>query len=269
MSGRWSVYGVLLGYWLSCLPVYATSPTDTLETEASKLSLQIGIPLSRHPYAYLDAQKQPAGFLVVAIQQVCQQMQASCQFTGGKTEQLLQDLQTIKVNAVLIVDDFLIPEVDKVKLTAPLCTPNPMFIQKAGEPLRHKPEDFRGSTLSTQEGSIFQIYLLDEYSAQARIKPYPFMENAIFDLVVGRLDALFADETFIQTQITQTALNGYVEFILTPVDTAGILPTAMTLAIREQDHDLFKALETALPSIKAGQPCTDLLSTANTKPAKE
>lgn len=269
MSGRRNVYAVLLGCWLSCQPAYATTATDTSEPEASKLSLQIGIPVSRRPYAYLDTQKQPAGILVAVIQQVCQQIQANCQFTGGNTEQLIQDLQTIKLNAVLIVDDFIMPDVDKVKLTTPLCTLKPAFLQKAGAPPRHKPEDFRGSTLAMQEGSIFHIYLLDEYSSQARLKPHPFMENAIFDLVFGRLDALFADEAFIQAQIIQTALNGYVEFMLTPVETAAIPPTAMTLAIRDQDHDLFKALEIALPNIKASQPCASLLSTANTQPAKE
>ena len=270
MSGRYSVYAVLLlGYWLSCLPTYATTATDATEPEASKLSLQIGIPIARRPYAYLDTQKQPAGTLIAVIQQVCQQIQANCEFTGGNTEQLLQDLQTIKLNAVLIVDDFIMPEVDNVKLTTPLCTLKPAFIQKAGAPPRHKPEDFRGSTLAMQEGSIFHIHLLDEYNSQARLKPYPFMENAIFDLVFGRLDALFADETLIQAQITQTALNGYVEWMLTPTETADLYPTAMTLAIREQDHDLFKTLDSALSSIKESQSCVSLLSTANTKPAKE
>lgn len=269
MSGRWMVYAILLVCWLGCLPAYATTATDTPEAEASKLSLQIGIPVSRRPYAYMDTQKQPAGILVAVIQQVCQQIQANCQFTGGKTEQLLQDLQTIKLNAVLIVDDFLIPEVDKVKLTAPLCTLKPAFLRKAGASSGHKPEDFRGSTLAMQEGSIFHIHLLDEYNSQARLKPYPFMENAIFDLVFGRLDALFADETLIQAQITQTALNGYVKWMLTPIETADLYPTAMTLAIRDQDHDLFKTLDSALSSIKASQSCVSLLSTANAKPAKE
>lgn len=45
-------------------------------------------------------------------------------------------------------------------------------------PLMQQPADFRGMTIAVQEGSIYHIYLLDEYSSVARIKAYPFMSNA-------------------------------------------------------------------------------------------
>lgn len=242
------------------------APTPVASANVEKPPLHIGIPSSRRPYAYLDTQKQPAGILVNAMQRICQHMQVTCHFEAGNPEQLLLDLQAFKFNALLIVDNFIVPEVDKIKLTQPLCKPNPLFIQKAGEPARSKPEDFRGSTLAVQEGSIFHIYLLDEYSGQTRLKPYPFMDNAVFDLVFGRLDGLFADEAFIQSRITDTALQGYVNFTTTPLDEMELPATAMVLALREQDNDLFEELATALQTTSSGQPCTQLLTTDKTKP---
>ncbi|OQX03151.1 MAG: hypothetical protein BWK73_40495 [Thiothrix lacustris] len=174
---------------------------------AEKSPLYIGIPSSRQPYAYLDAQKQAEGILVDAIRAACQQMQTNCEFATGSPDQLLQDLQTLKLNALLVVDAFIAPEVDKLQLTQPICKPQPVFIQRANAPTRSKPEDFRGTTLGVAEGSIFHIYLLDEYSNQARLKTYPFMDNAVFDLVFGRLDALFAEEALIQARIMDTPLD--------------------------------------------------------------
>lgn len=259
-------------FLLCCLlminqPLMAESASETVDAaNVEKPPLHIGIPVSRRPYAYLDTEKQPAGILVNAIQRLCQQMKVTCSFDTGNPEQLLLDLQAVKLNAVLIVDTFIAPEVDKIKLTPPLCKPAPMFIQKAGTPARSKPEDFRGNTLAVQEGSIFHIYLLDEYSGQTRLKPYPFMDNAVFDLVFGRLDALFADEAFIQSRITGTALQGYVQFTTTRLDVPELPATAMTLAVREQDNNLFKELATALQTTSSGKACAQLLATDTAKP---
>lgn len=234
-----------------------------------KSPLYIGIPPSRQPYSYLDAQKQAAGIVVDAIRSACQQMQTSCEFVAGTPDQLLQDLQTVKLNALVVVDAFIAPEVDKLKLTQPICRPQPMFIQKAHAPTRSKPEDFRGTTLGVAEGSIFHIYLLDEYSNQARLKTYPFMDNAIFDLVFGRLDALFAEEALIHARIMDTPLDGYLQFRTTAADEQTLPPTAMRLAVRDLDNDLLKALDTALQATLKEQTCAQLLATHQTKSTKK
>ena len=259
--GSFLLCGLLMSQALMAEPARET----TARANAEKAPLHIGIPTSRRPYAYLDAKKQPAGILVDMMQRICEQMQASCSFDAGNPEQLLMDLQAVKLNAVLIVDAFIVPEVDKIKLTPPLCKPTPQFIQKADAPIRSKPEDFRGATLAVQEGSIFHIYLLDEYSGQTRLKPYLFMENAVFDLVFGRLDTLFADEAFIRSRITDTALQDYVRFTTTDLKAPEFPATAMTLALREQDSELFRNLEAALQALSSGQPCKQLLPTDKTK----
>ena len=230
--------------------------------------MYIGIPSSRQPYAYLDAQKQAAGILVDAIRAACQQMETICEFVTATPDQLLQDLQAVKLNALLVVDAFIAPEVDKLQLTQPICKPQPLFIQKANAPARSKPGDFRGTTLGVAEGSIFHIYLLDEYSNQARLKTYPFTDDAVFDLVFGRLDALFAEEALIQARIMDTPLDGYLSFRTTAADAQTLPTTAMRLAVRDMDNDLLKALNTALQATLKEQTCAQLLATHQTKSTK-
>jgi polar amino acid transport system substrate-binding protein len=251
---------------LLCLPAVAESTTPVV---AEKPPLYIGIPPDRQPYAYLDAQKQAAGILVNAVRAACQHMQVTCEFVSGTPDQLVQDLQAVKLNMFLIVDDFIVPEVDKLKLTQPICKPKPLFIEKADAPARSKPEDFRGTTLGVQEGSIFHIYLLDEYSSQARLKAYPFVDNAVFDLVFGRIDALFAEEALIKARITDTSLEGYLHFQVIEADPKTLATTAMVLALREQDTDLLKEMNNALQATTKGQNCAQLLAVPKTKPTKK
>ena len=251
---------------LLCLPAVAESTTPIV---TEKPSLYIGTPPNRSPYAYLDAQKQAAGILVDAVRASCQHMQVTCEFVSGTPDQLLQDLQAVKLNALLIVDAFIAPEVDKLQLTQPICKPKPLFIQRANAPVRSKPEDFRGTSIGVLEGSIFHIYLLDEYSSQARLKAYPFADSAVFDLVFGRLDALFAEEAMIKARITDTSLEGYLHFKVIEADPKTLPATAMVLALREQDTDLFKDINNALQATLKGQNCAQLLATPTTKSTKK
>ena len=258
-------YSIVLLSLLS-LPAFAESTTPSV---ADKPSLYIGIPPQRPPYAYLDAQKQAAGILVDAVQATCQYMQTKCEFVSGTPDQLLQDLQAVKLNALLVVDAFIAPEVDKLQLTQPLCKPKPLFIQKADASVRSQPEDFRGANLGVLEGSIFHIYLLDEYSSQARLKAYPFADSAVFDLVFGRLDALFAEEAMIKARITDTSLEGYLHFKVIEADPKTLPATAMVLALREQDTDLLNDMNNALQATLKGQNCAQLLAAPTIKPTKK
>jgi polar amino acid transport system substrate-binding protein len=251
---------------LCCPPAVAESTPPTV---TEKPPLYIGIPPNRPPYAYLDTQKQATGILVDAVRTTCQYLQVTCEFVSGTPDQLVQDLQAVKLNALLVVDTFIAPEVDKLQLTQPICQPKPLFIQKADAPVRSKPEDFRGTNLGVLEGSIFHIYLLDEYNSQARLKAYPFIDNAVFDLVFGRLDALFAEEALIKARITDTSLEGYLHFKVTEADSKTLPATAMVLALREQDTDLLKDMNNALQATMKGQHCAQLLAAPKTKPTKK
>lgn len=264
---RWLGWLIGCGLWIGLGLAWAADSPGLSSEEKPKLTLQIGIPTSGKPYAYLDQNKQPAGLLVKRLQAICQQLPADCTLVGGSTEQLINDLQSVKLNAVLILDDFLAPEVDKLRLTQPLCKASPAFIQHEDMPLMQQPADFRGMTIAVQEGSIYHIYLLDEYSSVARIKAYPFMSNAVFDLVMGRVDALFADEALLRTQILDTALNGYVAFSQSAITIPDRPKTLMALALREQDTDLFKTVDSAIAALQATPFCVQLLpSTAPPKP---
>lgn len=256
---------LLLGILLSLQQV----PLQAAESPLVKPPLYIGIPTNRQPYSYRDANQQAHGLLVDAIKPVCQQMKVTCNFVTGNFDELIQDLQHIKLNAVAVVDAFIFPEIDGLKLTRPLCHIEPAFIQAKSAPARNKPEDFQGATIGMLEGSIFHTYLLDTYSSQARLMPYSLLEDAIFDLTFKRVDAVLADESFIKARVLDTPLGKYASFTTTRIEAPELPATSMVLALREQDDDLFKELDKALQATPQDQTCLQLLTTANAKQAKE
>jgi ABC-type amino acid transport substrate-binding protein len=268
-----------MGLLLACLSGWQVTTAGTQEAKPQKPSLYIGIENNRKPYAYFDDTQQAKGFLVTTIQSACQQLDLNCHFVGGLPENLLLDLQSIKLNAVLLLDSALPPEVDALKLThppnidhlkltQPLCQLVPAFLHKKQAPARSKPEDFKNTSIGVQEGTVFHSYLLAKYGSVAHIKAYPLLESAIVDLVFNRLDAVLGGKTFFTARVFDSALDEYAELTSTPVDAQGLAKTSIVLAVREYDTDLLKQLNSALAPTSTTKTCDELLAAASVKPSK-
>ncbi|SJM93224.1 transporter substrate-binding domain-containing protein [Crenothrix polyspora] len=270
----------LLGVLALCLTGMCSHFGHAEETSLPRPSLYIGIENNRKPYVYFDANRQAQGFLVTTIQSACEQLDLKCHFVGGRPENLLLNLQNIKLNAVLLLDSALPPKVDALKLThppnidhlkftKPLCQLVPVLLHKKQAPARTKPEDFKNTTIGVQEGTVFHSYLVAKYSGVAHIKAYPLLESAIIDLVFNRLDGVLGEKTFFKARVFDTLLDEYAELTSTPADIQDLSTTRIVLAVREHDTDLLKQLNAALaPPASTTKACTELLASASVKPVK-
>ncbi len=269
--------GVLL---LACFFGWQVTNAQAGEALSQKPSLYIGIENNRRPYAYFTDKQQAQGLLVAVVTSACRQLELDCHFVGGLFNDLVQSLQNIKLNAVVVIDPSLPPEVDalklthpanidRLKLTQPLCQITPVFIQKKLAQARSRPEDFKGTTIGVQEGSVFHSYLLANYGNLAHLKSYPLLESAIVDLVFDRIDAVLADEAFVSARVFESALDEYANLVVTPINKIGLAPTSMTLAVRDRDTDLLKQLSGVLTPTGKEPPCVELLATVPVKLAKK
>ncbi len=260
--------------WFSgclCLLLCLLTNTQADEAKPEKMQLYLGIANKRIPYTYIDKQQQASGILVASVTHLCEQINAHCNFVAEDFEQLLEDVRTFKLHGMIVIDDFISPEIDGLKLTSPLCMLTPALIQKQVENPRLAPEDFKSTTIGVQEGSLLHLYLLDAYSSSARLKPYPILESAVFDLVSGRIDALLADDAFFRERVAKTILgkaNSNVSLIAPKLDGVDLPATSMTLAVRAHDKELLAALEQAIQASGKTLSCASLLKTDDTAKAK-
>lgn len=229
----------------------------------------IGIDKNRAPYAYLNEQQQAQGFLVALIKSLCHSAGVNCNFVGGILNDSLQALQNVKLDAILLIDPALPPEVnslnlthppniDNLKLIGPLCHLTPAVLQKKANAHRNRPEDFNNLTIGVQEGSVLHKYLQDNYSKHAHIRAYPQVEAAVLDLTFDRIDAVFANKAFLNARVMQTALGEYANLTMTDLPNIQLAATTMVLAVRERDKELIKQLTEALRTIDTYKTCAEL-----------
>ena len=221
--------------------------------------------------------------MVVAINNVCRASGLRCQFVSGPFNENLQAVRNIKLNAVIVLDQALPPEVDSLNLTHPpdistlklskqLCRISPTFIQKKSAPARSKPEDFKDAIIGVQEGSVFHKYLMETYSGFAQLKPYPLLESAIMDLVFDRVDAVLGDAATLNARVFNTQLDEYAGIVAIGIDIPNLPNTIMTLALRERDvssaqteqgKDRFARLSLALKDVNNERTCVELMLDAD------
>jgi ABC-type amino acid transport substrate-binding protein len=225
-------------------------------SEARKL--YFGIEGKRLPYTELVKGIEANGMLVDALREICEEIDAECHFVGGKPDQLLQDLQHYQLDALLVVDAVLLPDIDKLRFTSPLCRIEPVFLQT--QPYPSIEAFIRSAVIGVQQDSLLHLYLLDEYAGNARLRAYPLLENGLFDLAFGRIDALFVDKAFLHAHIAQIEKNIPMLNVVT-LDKSALAAGAMSVAIGQHNKALFNEFEQTVQNLHGGNPpgCADML----------
>lgn len=244
-------------FFITLLVLFSTS----LQAQKQK-KLYIGIEKNRIPYSDLDDTKQAQGILVSAVRALCDDIDADCEFVSGRFDTLLNKLQTYQINGVILIENLVIPEFDNIKTTAPLCIRQPVLIHKPDPNQVQNKEGFSGKTIGVMEGTLTHLYLLDEYSSNARLKPYFLLENGVFDLVMNRIDTLAVNLSFFKQRVQNTHVgqNIAVKQMLSRFKEDSEYPdTSMTLALRASDTELYQKISKA--QANRGRPtyCSNLL----------
>lgn len=230
----------------------------------AKESLYFGIMDNHRPHVYLDAAEQPSGSLIKTIKTLCDGFDADCNFSAGSFFNHLEELQSGQLNALLITDSVLLPNIDEIIFTPPLCKISPAFIYKVkqGKPAFKSIDDIKNVTIGVHIDSSFHLYLLDEYYSHSRIKPYSLIESGVFDLANDRIDALLAEQAFFDAQVaTTTLISKKKNYYLDTLSAEKIkLPfKTMSLALRAKDTALHETLSKAINSLGPTINCVELV----------
>lgn len=237
--------------------------TDDKETTP----IHIGIPEARYPYSYQDKSNNNTGILIDRVTSICIKSNFKCNFVSGNFHENLDRLRHFKIDAVLLIDSVALPDIDQITLTTPLCQHNSIFIKRVRLSLQKiiTNKDLKNTTIGVTKDSLFHLYALDNYYSFASIRPYETLESGIFDIYSGRIDILFAEETFYEARISKTPLaHRHNRFWLKKLqsDAVNLPGTLMTLAIRNDDNALLDKMNSAINSKGIDSPCTDLLAVA-------
>ena len=231
------------------------------ELTIKKNTLYFGVPMNYPPYVFLNKKEETKGLLVDSIKSLCVEIDQECVFIRGSFHQLLNRLEALEIHSLLVIDSVLLPDIDKVLHSQPLCKINPVFIQqiKDGKPFYKSPEDLEKTTIGVLVDSLFHLYLLDNYYSSASIRPYNLLESGLFDLVSGRIDSLFAEQTFFKERVAKTSLTKVFNVQAKVIGDVAFNQPSMSLVLRKNSPDLLAALNAAIQKRGATDDCARMI----------
>ena len=215
---------------------------------ASAEKIKIGTEGAYPPFNSLTADGKLEGFDIDIANALCAQMKAECEFVVQDWDGIIPALQAGKFDAIVASMSITEERKKQVAFTNKYyTTPLAVVALKDSDLTSTEPAAMAGKTVGAQASTTQSIYAQDFYTpAGADVKQYPTQEEAVQDMLNGRLDAIISDK-FVLTDWMKTASNDCCKLV---GDVAGT-ETETGIAVRLDDNALREKLNAAIDAIVA------------------
>ena len=232
--------------WLACAIV--TAAVGVAAGTASAEKIKIGTEGAYPPFNSLTADGKLEGFDIDIANALCAQMKAECEFVVQDWDGIIPALQAGKFDAIVASMSITEERKKQVAFTNKYyTTPLAVVALKDSDLTSTEPAAMAGKTVGAQASTTQSIYAQDFYTpAGADVKQYPTQEEAVQDMLNGRLDAIISDK-FVLTDWMKTASNDCCKLV---GDVAGT-ETETGIAVRLDDNALREKLNAAIDAIVA------------------
>ncbi|NOL49971.1 transporter substrate-binding domain-containing protein [Pelistega europaea] len=219
---------------------------------AAEKTIRFGSDATYPPFESTTPTGEIVGFDIDLAKAMCERMKATCTFQNQSWDGIIPALRAKKFD-VIASSMSITPERKKaVAFTQKIwTTPNPL-IGKKGLKADTTPEGTKGLELGIQQGTIQDKYAT-KYFKDANIKRYKTLEDALKDLVTGRVQAVFADSGVADEFLAGPNGKDFA-IIGTPLPSSAdleIFGEGTGFAVRKQDKELLDALNKAFDEIRA------------------
>ncbi|MGB3538016.1 MAG: ABC transporter substrate-binding protein [Mesorhizobium sp.] len=232
--------------WLACAII--TAAVGVAAGTASAEKIKIGTEGAYPPFNSLTADGKLEGFDIDIANALCAQMKAECEFVVQDWDGIIPALQAGKFDAIVASMSITEERKKQVAFTNKYyTTPLAVVALKDSDLTSTEPAAMAGKTVGAQASTTQSIYAQDFYTpAGADVKQYPTQEEAVQDMLNGRLDAIISDK-FVLTDWMKTASNDCCKLV---GDVAGT-ETETGIAVRLDDNALREKLNAAIDAIVA------------------
>lgn len=192
------------------------------------------------------------GFDIDLAKAMCEKLKAKCTFQNQAWDGIIPALRAKKFDVIASSMSITAERKKAVAFTQKLwSTPNPL-VGKEGLKADTTPEGTKGLDLGIQQGTIQDKYAT-KYFKDANIKRYKTLEDALKDLVTGRVQAVFADNGVADEFLASPNGKGFA-IIGTPLPSSAdreIFGEGTGFAVRKDDTKLLEDLNRAFDEIRA------------------
>jgi polar amino acid transport system substrate-binding protein len=229
----------------------AASASAQETTPPPKPEIRIAVEGAYPPFNFIDPNtNELQGFEVDLLKSLCEAMQAQCELVQHPWDGILKGLVNREYDAIMSSLEITERRQKRIAFSDPYYRIPAVFIaSKEVAPGEVTPQAMAGKKIGTIERSDHEAYLKTFYK-DSEIVLYSKAEEADLDLLVGRLDAVFADELLLSKFLESR--EGECCHVVgdAPADPA-YRREAYGIGLRQEDQDLRARFNHAIAQVKA------------------
>ena len=223
--------------------------SQALHAELPK-NLRLGTEPTYAPFESKDQHGEVVGFDIDLAQEMCKRMQIHCTVVQTEFDALIPSIKARKIDAIIAALSITPKRLEQIDFTNKLYSANARLIAPKGSDIQPTVESLQGKTIGIQQGTIQEMYANRYWAPKGiNIVTYQAQDQVYTDLVAGRLDAAFQDETAGSYSFLRKDVGKDYAFAGPAVKDDEIFGVGTGIGIRKGDKELQDAFNKALASM--------------------
>jgi polar amino acid transport system substrate-binding protein len=235
--------GLLLGLSAGICAAQEAAPSP-------KPVIRIAVEGAYPPFNFIDADNELQGFEVDLLKSLCQVMNITCELVQHEWDGIIKGLVSREYDAIMSSLEITEKRQKRIAFSDPYYRIPAVFIGSkdvaSGEV---SPAVLAGKKIGTIERSDHETYLKTFYTS-SEIVLYAKADEANLDLLVGRVDAVFADELLL-SKFLESREGGCCHILGHAPAEPAYRREAYGIGLRKEDESLREAFNRAIAQVKS------------------
>lgn len=168
--------------------LFIAAAIASLAFTATAKDIVIGTEATYAPFEFYNDKNEIVGFDIDIINEVCQEIKASCKIVNQSFDSLIPSLKTRRIDAAIAGIDITPERSEQVDFTQIYYDDSSIQFIALANGVKSI-DELKGKRVGIQNGTTYQQYLHDKYS-DLKIVNYDSYQYAILDLKAGRIDGI-------------------------------------------------------------------------------
>jgi len=212
--------------------------------------LRIAIEGAYPPFNFIDSNNELQGFEVDLLKSLCEAMKATCELVQHEWDGIIKGLVNREYDAIMSSLEITERRQKRIAFSDPYYRIPAVFIgSKETAAGAVTPSAMAGKKIGTIERTDHETYLKNYYT-NSEIVLFAKAEEANLDLLVGRIDAVFADELLL-SKFLETREGNCCQILGNAPAEPAYKREAYGIGLRKEDESLREQFNRAIAQVKA------------------
>jgi arginine/ornithine transport system substrate-binding protein len=212
-------------------------------------TLRIGIYGQEPPLSFIDTQGEPRGFDVDVARALCARLHTQCELRPTPWQELIPRVQSGTLDAAVASQSITPARRARVAFTRPYYESPARLVARTGRFPDSAPATLSGRRIGVRRGTTLDDYLEQTYGDQVRLVRYPTMDDALIDLLLGRLDLVLGEQLLLDQRLLRQPLGRDYAFVGEPLSSLQTLGEGQGITVHPAAADLRARLDAAVAAL--------------------